>query len=130
MTRLDGNKLIERLPKVSGRLKANALMSDLTWFRVGGPAEVLFTPADEADLASTASSATDDDDVLPWEGSSDDEQPSESPFAKLPSLPVDLLEAVEQFKLAIIRHRSDSWAEVDQADVVKALDALKAFASL
>jgi UDP-N-acetylmuramate dehydrogenase len=26
-------------------------MADLTWFRVGGPAEILFTPADEADLA-------------------------------------------------------------------------------
>lgn len=26
-------------------------MADLTWFRVGGPAEVLYTPADEADLA-------------------------------------------------------------------------------
>jgi UDP-N-acetylmuramate dehydrogenase len=28
-----------------------ASMADLTWFRVGGPAEILFTPADEADLA-------------------------------------------------------------------------------
>ncbi|MEQ8824930.1 MAG: UDP-N-acetylmuramate dehydrogenase [Filomicrobium sp.] len=39
------------LPDLRGRLKANALMSDITWFRVGGPAQVLFTPADEADLA-------------------------------------------------------------------------------
>jgi UDP-N-acetylmuramate dehydrogenase len=43
--------LIERLPEVRGRLVANAPLADLTWFRVGGPAEVLFTPADEADLA-------------------------------------------------------------------------------
>jgi UDP-N-acetylmuramate dehydrogenase len=43
--------LREKLPQLRGRLTANALMADLTWFRVGGPAQVLFTPADEADLA-------------------------------------------------------------------------------
>ena len=40
-----------RLPELRGRLVANAALSEITWFRVGGPAEVLFTPADEADLA-------------------------------------------------------------------------------
>ncbi len=49
--KLDGEALLRRLPKVRGRLEANAPLADLTWFRVGGPAEVLFTPADEADLA-------------------------------------------------------------------------------
>lgn len=39
------------LPELRGRLKAEALLSDITWFRVGGPAELLFTPADEDDLA-------------------------------------------------------------------------------
>ncbi|MGD9806214.1 MAG: UDP-N-acetylmuramate dehydrogenase [Hyphomicrobiaceae bacterium] len=39
------------LPDLRGRLAAGSLLSDITWFRVGGPAEVLFTPADEADLA-------------------------------------------------------------------------------
>ena len=39
------------LPDLRGRLLANASLADITWFRVGGPAEVLFTPADEADLA-------------------------------------------------------------------------------
>jgi UDP-N-acetylmuramate dehydrogenase len=39
------------LPDLRGRLVANAPLADITWFRVGGPAEVLFTPADEADLA-------------------------------------------------------------------------------
>jgi UDP-N-acetylmuramate dehydrogenase len=34
-----------------GRLAANASLAEITWFRVGGPAQVLFTPADEADLA-------------------------------------------------------------------------------
>ena len=40
----------EVAPEVRGRLKFNAPMADITWFRVGGPAQVLFTPADEDDL--------------------------------------------------------------------------------
>lgn len=38
-------------PALRGRLLANADMAALTWFRVGGPAQALFTPADEDDLA-------------------------------------------------------------------------------
>jgi UDP-N-acetylmuramate dehydrogenase len=52
MARIDGTALRERLPAVRGRLEPNVQLSDLTWFRVGGPAEVLFSPADEADLAA------------------------------------------------------------------------------
>ena len=51
MPKIDGEALVGRLPGVRGRLEANSPLADLTWFRVGGPAEVLFTPADEADLA-------------------------------------------------------------------------------
>ena len=40
------------LPKARGRLIANQPLADLTWFRVGGPAQVLFMPEDEADLAA------------------------------------------------------------------------------
>ena len=39
------------MPELRGRLKANSLMSEITWFRVGGPAQLLYTPADEADLS-------------------------------------------------------------------------------
>ncbi len=39
------------MPELRGRLIANAVLAEITWFRVGGPAQVLFTPADEADLA-------------------------------------------------------------------------------
>ena len=46
-----------KLPNLRGRLSANAMMSDLTWFRVGGPAQVFFSPADEADLAYFLKSA-------------------------------------------------------------------------
>ncbi len=42
--------LIDRLPKVRGRLTADAPLAPVTWFRVGGPAEVLFRPADIEDL--------------------------------------------------------------------------------
>jgi len=45
------NRLIANLPELRGRLKAEAPLKDLTWFRAGGPAEVLYSPADEADLA-------------------------------------------------------------------------------
>lgn len=43
--------LLDRLPEVRGELTAHAPMAPLTWFRVGGPAEVLFRPADVDDLA-------------------------------------------------------------------------------
>src|SRR5436853_299671 len=38
------------MPELRGRLLANQSLAELTWFRVGGPAQVLFTPADEDDL--------------------------------------------------------------------------------
>ena len=38
------------MPDLRGRLLGNEQLAPLTWFRVGGPAQVLFTPADEADL--------------------------------------------------------------------------------
>ena len=39
------------LPELRGSWAEQAPLAQLTWFRTGGPAEVLFTPADEADLA-------------------------------------------------------------------------------
>jgi UDP-N-acetylmuramate dehydrogenase len=44
--------LIDRLHKPRGRLAADAPLGAQTWFRTGGPAEVLFRPADTEDLAS------------------------------------------------------------------------------
>ena len=58
--RLDGEALLKRLPRARGRLEANAPMADLTWFRAGGPAEVLFTPADEEDLQQFLKNKPDD----------------------------------------------------------------------
>jgi UDP-N-acetylmuramate dehydrogenase len=39
------------MPELRGRLLANESLAPLTWFRVGGRAQILFTPADEGDLA-------------------------------------------------------------------------------
>jgi UDP-N-acetylmuramate dehydrogenase len=43
--------LKSRMPTLRGRLLANQSLAELTWFRVGGPAQVLYMPEDESDLA-------------------------------------------------------------------------------
>ncbi|MBL0901559.1 MAG: UDP-N-acetylmuramate dehydrogenase [Reyranella sp.] len=47
-----GPHLIDRLPRPRGRLTADAPLGPQTWFRAGGPAEVLFRPADVEDLST------------------------------------------------------------------------------
>jgi UDP-N-acetylmuramate dehydrogenase len=42
----------DRLPPVRGRLQIDAPLAPYTWLRVGGPADALFLPSDEADLAN------------------------------------------------------------------------------
>ena len=44
--------LIDLMPACRGRLTADAPLANVTWFRVGGPAEVMFRPADAEDLAA------------------------------------------------------------------------------
>ena len=44
-------RLKQKLPQLRGRLLPNEPLAPLTWFRVGGPAQVLFMPEDESDLA-------------------------------------------------------------------------------
>jgi UDP-N-acetylmuramate dehydrogenase len=48
-TRIPG--LFETLPKVRGRIQADAPLAPFTWFRAGGAAEVLVRPADAEDLS-------------------------------------------------------------------------------
>ena len=43
--------LKSKMPQLRGRLMPNQSLAELTWFRVGGPAQVLFMPEDEDDLA-------------------------------------------------------------------------------
>src|SRR6516165_2362930 len=52
MTYLDLRpEIAARMPELRGRIAVNVALADFTWFRVGGPAQAVFTPADEADLA-------------------------------------------------------------------------------
>ncbi|MEN9012550.1 MAG: UDP-N-acetylmuramate dehydrogenase [Yoonia sp.] len=44
--------MIDNLPQVRGTLTPDRSLSDLTWMRVGGPADVLFQPADVDDLSA------------------------------------------------------------------------------
>lgn len=46
-----GGMIAATLPRVSGRLTADAPLAPLVWFKSGGPAEWLFEPADADDLA-------------------------------------------------------------------------------
>ena len=46
-----GGGLIARLPRVRGSYQPAAAIKDLTWFRAGGPAEVLYLPPDAEDLS-------------------------------------------------------------------------------
>jgi UDP-N-acetylmuramate dehydrogenase len=52
--------LKSRLRQLRGRLLANEPLAPLTWFRVGGPAQVLCMPEDEADLAYLLANLTPD----------------------------------------------------------------------
>jgi UDP-N-acetylmuramate dehydrogenase len=49
-------ELKAKMPALRGRLSANQSLAELTWFRVGGPAQILFMPEDEPDLAYALSS--------------------------------------------------------------------------
>ncbi|MEJ0043823.1 MAG: hypothetical protein WDM81_17125 [Rhizomicrobium sp.] len=42
----------DALPPVRGTYTSDAPLKDLVWFRAGGPAEILFRPADAEDLAT------------------------------------------------------------------------------
>ncbi len=57
--------LLDRLPEVRGRLTPARPMADLSWLRTGGPAEVLFQPADLADLQGFLCATPPDIPVFP-----------------------------------------------------------------
>jgi UDP-N-acetylmuramate dehydrogenase len=50
-------------PGLRGSLEPNAPMAPLSWFRTGGPAQVLFTPVDEEDLATFLAALPEE---IPW----------------------------------------------------------------
>ncbi|MEO1471662.1 MAG: FAD-binding protein, partial [Pseudomonadota bacterium] len=57
--------LIDRLPAVRGRLTAARALAEIAWLRVGGPAEVMFQPADREDLAAFLAALPADVPVTP-----------------------------------------------------------------
>jgi UDP-N-acetylmuramate dehydrogenase len=62
--------LIQQLPNVRGTLTADAPIARLTWFRVGGNAEVLFEPADQDDLQAFLQALPQEIDVTVLGGAS------------------------------------------------------------
>ncbi|MEZ6090570.1 MAG: hypothetical protein R3C05_21630 [Pirellulaceae bacterium] len=55
----------------------------------------------------------------------DKKEPLVQPFAGLPDLPPDLSEALEMFKLSILRHKSSGWIDVSHETVLKILSGLQ-----
>ncbi len=55
----------DALPRVKGRIAFDAPLARFTWFGVGGPADVLFRPADADDLAAFMAALPDDVPVWP-----------------------------------------------------------------
>ena len=56
---------LTNLPPVRGTLTPDRPLADLTWMRVGGPADVLFQPADVADLSDFLKSLPPEIPVFP-----------------------------------------------------------------
>lgn len=52
MTATATKALIDRLPAMRGRVSAGAPLASVTWFQVGGPAEVMVRPMDLEDLVT------------------------------------------------------------------------------
>ena len=57
---LKNNEMLTRLPQVRGTYREQAALADVSWFRVGGHADILFAPADEADLQSFLANCPED----------------------------------------------------------------------
>jgi hypothetical protein len=82
----------------------------------------------EADVVDEAEDAPFGTDENADEEPSPRRMPTVQPFADLPELPDDLQAAFDTFKLAILNHRREGWAQTSCGDVVATLDALKTLA--
>ena len=81
------------------------------------------------DAPSEPSARDDDPESSPRDPDREPPPAPVRPFEKLPSLPADLAEAFEQFKLALLRHKLAGWQEVPRDHVLAALEALKQLVS-
>jgi hypothetical protein len=95
------------------------------------PGEVHEAAETDSDRADAARQDAGDDALLDASDSCAEGSVAEPfrPFAALPPLPDDLSDAVEAFKLAIVRHRQAGWEEISCQQVLAVLDALGQFAS-
>ena len=50
--RTPSSELLDRLPPLRGRVSSRVSLAAISWFRVGGAAEVMVRPADADDLAA------------------------------------------------------------------------------
>ena len=57
--------MLVKFPKARGKFNNNQMLSELTWLRVGGPAEYFFQPADLDDLMSFMSNLPDNISFFP-----------------------------------------------------------------
>jgi hypothetical protein len=100
--------------------------ADLAISPFDGPAGPRFEGPDFGDEPSPSAGRA---EGLLLEGNGAPALPSVQPFAELPSLPEDISDAFESFKLAILRHKTGGWQDVSCNDVLRSLDALKALAT-
>ncbi len=85
-----------------------------------------FGDADDAVGVENSDPTSNVNDDAPWDQSSDS---LSNPFANLATLPADVEDALEQFKLCIIRHRASLWVDMPKSQMLQAIDALREFAN-
>lgn len=78
----------------------------------------------EFDASATVPEATFDSEAPQGAAGEEIPQPYRA-FEQLGDLPEDMTDALESFKLAILRHKMGGWAEVSSDDVLGVLDALR-----
>ena len=85
--------------------------------------------AEPADAAPTTDGGSHDDAPFDSAESYADEPPVR-PFENLPTLPADVRDAFETFKLVIIHHRLSHWQEISRDDMFAVLDSLHHLAEM
>lgn len=80
---------------------------------------------EEEELQSLASNAKDESGAAPAVQVDAEEGTPVQPFIGLPALPDDLTDSLESFKLALLRHKSTDWRDVELEVIERYLDAIK-----
>lgn len=83
-----------------------------------------YEPPDFGDAEELASSGGRRDDAASRQEPSDEFATPVQPFAGLPELPDDLADAIEQLKLAVLRHKTSEWKDVSAETIDGYLNAV------